>query len=348
MRKINIIIGVVILSAIILGGLYSFQNKEVIADNFIMDTFITIKLYDHDKEKAQVAVDEAWKIYHKIHNDSNRFTLKDYPKGSIKDLNLQAGIREVKVQPEIFKMLALSQTYHGLTQGAFDITIGPVMDLWGFGKEKQQIPKQEALNEKLALVNMGALQLNQEKSTALLRKQGMEIDLGGIAKGYATEQVVNMLKSKGLKKGIINAGGNIYVLGQKDNKSLWQIGVQDPRNSEEIVGILSVKDQYVVTSGDYQRYFIVGKQRYHHILDPKTGYPANDIMSVTVICKDGTQADILSTSLFVLGLKDGMKLLEKMPGVEAVFITHDRKVIATKGIKKAFKFTAGREYTYES
>ena len=176
----------------------------------------------------------------------------------------------------------------------------------------------------------------------------MVLDLGGIAKGYASEKATEVLRKNGISRAVINAGGNIYVLGEKGLFTPWKLGIQDPRSSSNIVGILHVKDSAAVTSGDYQRFFEKGGRRYHHILNPVTGFPADGLTSVTVVAASSTEADILSTALFVMGLEKGMALLEDNPHVQAVFVTESKKIILSQGLKDNVEIFTEGDYAYDS
>jgi len=321
---------------------YEYADEE-----FIMNTFISIRVYADNKEKAKEAVQKAFQEFKRIEELTNRFVQKgtaEYEKSEINIINLAAGQSPVLVSEETFKMLSLSKKYNKELDGVFDITIGPLVDLWGFGQEKNNVPGIEQLKSKLDLVDSNSLILDEHRQTAYLKKTGMSLDLGAIAKGYATEKAAQVIREYGIEKAIINAGGNIYALGEKGDGIPWKIGIQDPRDANKIFAILNLKDQVAVTSGDYQRYFEVDGTRYHHILDPRTGKPADELMSVTVIGEDSTIADILSTSFFILGVDKSLAYINEHPGIEAVFVTKDKKIYSSVGVKDIIEFKENGGY----
>ncbi|MBI5893748.1 MAG: FAD:protein FMN transferase, partial [Deltaproteobacteria bacterium] len=173
---------------------------------------------------------------------------------------------------------------------------------------------------------------DRNSNTVKLGRKGMRINLGGIAKGYIVSQAAEKIKSKGIKKGIIHAGGDMFVFNESDNKP-FKIGIQHPREKDKIIGTIEILNGAVATSGDYERFFIKDGIRYHHIMDPKTGFPASKIRAVTIVAKDGTMADAISTAVFVMGLEDGMKLIEKLPDIEGLIIDANGNVHLSSGLK---------------
>lgn len=320
---------------------------EYTSEEFIMNTFINIKVYANSKEKAKEAIQKAFQEFKKIEELTNRFVQKgtaEYEKSEIIKINLAAGQTPVQVSEDTFKMLSLSKKYNKELDGVFEITIGPLVDLWGFGQDKKNVPAREQLESKLKLVDSNRLVLDEHRQTAYLERTDMSLDLGAIAKGYATEKAAQVIREYGIEKAIINAGGNIYALGEKGDEIPWKIGIQDPRDANKLLAVLNLKDQVAVTSGDYQRYFEVNGTRYHHILDPRTGKPADELMSVTVIGEDSTIADVLSTSFFILGVEKSLAYLKEHPGIEAVFVTKDQKIYTSTGVQEIIEFKKNGGY----
>lgn len=324
-------------------------EEDFVSEEFIMDTFIKIKIIASDEEKAKDAWRKAFKEFKRIELLTNRHVEEgtpEYEKSDIIKINKAAALKPVKVDKDVFEMISLSKKYSEITRGAFDITVGPIMDLWDFGG-KNTVPESHKLVEMLELVGSDNIVLNEEETTVFLKEKDMSLDLGAIAKGYSAQKATEILKEVGIKKAIINAGGNISVLGEKEKGKPWKIGVQDPRNEEKVVVTLDLADQVIVTSGDYQRYFEANNKRYHHIIDPRTALPARELLSVTVISKDSTVADILSTSFFVMGLKDSLDYLKKHPEISAIFITEDRKIYASAGLEDILEFRESEDYSYD-
>ncbi len=216
--------------------------------------------------------------------------------------------------------------YSELSGGAFDLTIEPVSALWDFKADKPTVPSSDAIAQAVSHVDYTKVDI--QDNTVTLEDPEAGIDLGAIAKGYIADQVKTYLKKQGIKHAIINLGGNVDVIGTKPDGSKYNIGIQKPFDeSGEAITSVQLKDQTVVTSGIYERYFKKNGKLYHHILDPRTGYPCeNNLYSVSIITDSSTKADALSTTCFLLGYEKGMELIQSMDGVEAIFITDDEKV----------------------
>ncbi len=229
-----------------------------------------------------------------------------------------------------------------LSEGFFDITIAPVVELWGFGSEQPAIPSASALDKALSLVDYRGVKVSSD--CIVSAGQGQKIDLGGIAKGYAADQAALVLKESGVQRGIINLGGNVLVVGSKKDGSSWKIGIQDPfQPTGDTVGIMEIRQGAVVTSGIYERYFEENGRRYHHILDPETGYPAeNDLAGVSISVSTSLDADALSTTVFLLGIDKGCSLLDSFPGSGAVFITRKGDIITYGSASTDFRLTSDR------
>ena len=258
-------------------------------------------------------------------------------------INRQAGIAPVKVRADLLEVLETALRYAELSGGAFDPTIGPLVKLWSIGSESQRVPADDEITAALELVNFRDLIINRDSQTAFLRREGMEIDLGAIAKGYAADEAARIAKEGKAKRGIIDLGGNILALGRRGEKGKepipWRIGVQDPfSNRGEFIGVLAVHDTSVVTSGVYERYFENEGRRYHHILSTANGYPVeNGLLSVTIVTERSMEADALSTAVFAMGYERGKALIDSIPNAEAVFVFADRSVKITNGLSGIFK-----------
>lgn len=230
------------------------------------------------------------------------------------------------------EVLGLVETSLELSEksgGAFDVTVYPLVDLWGFFRDAPAVPAPADIAASLKKVGWRQLRIDGGSLTKL--NSDVEIDLGAIAKGYAVGEAVKVLKGEGVTSALIDAGGDIYAIGELGGRP-WKVGIRKPRG-EGVVGVLDVSDLTVVTSGDYERFFEKNGVRYHHILDPATGFPADGLISVTVICEDPVQGDGLSTALFVLGAEKGMELVEATDGVESIMVTKDGKVLVSQGLK---------------
>ncbi len=312
-----------------------------------MNTLVRIQVICEDEEKGRKALKQAFDVFRKIDHLTNRFPegeLATSSPGDVLNINGSAGLKPVKVSVDTVRIIQRSQYYARLTGGAFDITIGPIMDNWGFGKGIQYVPADEEISRALSLVDYRKVEADPGKGTVFLPEPGMSLDLGGVAKGYAMDEAVKALREAGMKHALINAGGCVYALGTRPDGEPWRVGIQDPRSNGDIVAILSLKDSAAVTSGDYQRYFEQEGVRYHHIIDPSTGKQARDLIQTTVVAESATDADILSTALFVLGPRRGMSFVEDLPGTGAVLIGPDKLVSVTAGLIDQLTFTGNGGY----
>jgi FAD:protein FMN transferase len=318
----------------------SNSTKPIEKEGFYMGTIITEKVYGNNAKKA------ADEVMSRIVYLENLMTI-NRSGSEIDKLNDAAGKNYVTLSPESINVINTAKKFSALSDGAFDITIGPLVKAWGVFTDHPRVPGQDEINQLLKLVNYKSLVVDDNKMSAKLQEQGQIVDLGGIAKGYAGDEAIKIYKKHGIKSAYINLGGNVVVLGNKPDGSAWKIGIKNPRSESKIIGVLKVSDKAVVTSGDYERFFMKDNKRYHHIIDPKTGYPADaGLISTTIVTDKSIDADSLS-KVFVLGLDKGMKLIKSLKGVEAVFITSDKKVYITPGLKDVFTFNdESKEYTY--
>jgi thiamine biosynthesis lipoprotein len=262
-------------------------------------------------------------------------------------INRQAGIEPVKVRADLLEVLEQALYYAELSDGAFDPTVGPLVQLWGIGTDTQCIPTDREIAAALELVNWRDVAIDRAAGTVFLRRQGMALDLGAIAKGYAGDEALRIAREAKVKRAVFDLGGNIVTLGwriqsKKEKEAQpWRIGIQNPLSDRGVyMGVLTVHDTSVVTSGVYERYFESDGRRYHHILSTANGYPVdNGLLSVTIVTDSSTVADALSTTVFALGFQRGKALVDSIPNVEAIFIFADRSVRITDGLAGVFKIT---------
>jgi len=260
-------------------------------------------------------------------------------------INEQAGIEPVRVRADLIEVLEKALYYAELSGGAFDPTVGPLVRLWGIGTDSQRIPGEEEIARALELVDWRDLAIDREAGTAFLRREGMALDLGAIAKGYAGDEAARIAKEAKIKRAIFDLGGNIVTVGSREQRGKellpWRIGIQNPVSGRgAYIGVVPVHDKSVVTSGVYERYFESDGRRYHHILSTTDGYPVdNGILSVTIITASSTEADALSTVVFTLGAERGKALIESIPDTEAIFVFNDHTVMITVGLAGVFSLT---------
>jgi len=303
-----------------------------------MDTFCTITVVSPSKEKAREAIDAGFAEIKKLDILLNYFS----PDSEITAINKAAGEKPVKVSRETLEIIKKSIDISIATRGAFDITIAPVVKLWNFSDNNRNpsIPPSDAIEKAIKSVNYRKININNKTSEVYL-EEGMELDLGGIAKGYAADRAVNAIKAKGIKAALVAVAGDIRGYGLSTSGEAWKVGIQNPRPEseserpwEDIFASIGLMNMAISTSGDYQRFFIKDGKRFHHILDPETGFPANSgLISVSVIAPEGYISDSLSTAVFVLGVDKGLKLLETMH-LEGVLVDIHKKVFLTQGLKE--------------
>ncbi|CAM4053250.1 FAD:protein FMN transferase [Cohnella lubricantis] len=302
---------------------------------YIFDTIVTVKVYDSGMTKQNF--NEIEQLLQKIDKEMNR----QRPDSEISQVNKNAGQGGAIVSEETFGVVKTALDYAARTGGRFDPTVGPLVDLWGIGHEGAAVPGQASLSAALKLVGYQDASLDESSLRVTLARPGMSIDLGAIAKGYAADVIAKYLESRGFHQAIIDLGGNVLALGSRPDGSDWRIGIQDPGEERgNPLGVLELSDKTVVTSGIYERFFIQDNIVYHHILDTRTGCPVeNNLLSVTIITDQSERADAMSTSVFALGLEEGMKFVEANDNMEAIFVTKNKKIYLSAGLKGKFELT---------
>jgi len=300
---------------------------------FIMDTPCTITIAQGGDEQA---LDDAFARLRQIDGELS----EQNPNSEIAMVNAASGLHPVKVGDDAIAMLKKDLGYASMSDGAFDPTVGPLVQLWGIGTDHARLPSPAEIKAALALVNWKDVVLDESAKTIFLKRKGMAIDLGSGTKGYATDEVVKVLRSRGVVGAIIDLGGNIFVMGSKPDGKPWRVGLQDPENERgAYLGVASLVDKTMVTSGVYERYFEKDGKRYHHIFDTRTGYPLdNGLTSVTIVTAKSFDADGCTTMLFSLGRAKGIELGQKM-GLDVIVVDSARKVYFTPGVSKYFELT---------
>ena len=250
----------------------------------------------------------------------------------ISRINQAAGRQPVAVDEDTFEVLRQAKRYGRFTEGAFDVTVGPLADLWRRAMEERQLPGDEAVWQALALVNFANVTLDEEAHTVLLEKAGQRIDLGGIAKGYAVDELRKRLRRHGVHRALLDLGGTVAALGCG-----LPVGIRDPfRPDGAPMGTLMLEDRIAVTSGVYERFAYMDGYRYHHIVDPRTGYPSKSgLVSVTLVGENGGALDAFATAALILGMERSAPLLAEQ-GMDAVFVTEQGQVFVTRGLKRQF------------
>ncbi|WP_239004743.1 FAD:protein FMN transferase [Paenibacillus tepidiphilus] len=311
--------------------------KSLAQTFYIYDTVVNIKIIGDTAEQQNM--DDIAAMLERMDLEFSRTK----ENGEVYAINQAAGKEAVAVSDETLDLIKQSIKYGEEMDGLFDVTIGPLVDLWNIGSGGESVPAQADIDQAKSMTNYKDIIIDEAAKTVMLAKEGMIMDLGGIGKGYAADRIADYLKEQGLNSAMINLGGSsIIALGTKPGEVPWNIGLQDPDKSRGTqLGTIKIADEVIDASGVYERYFIQDGVRYHHILDPRTGFPAqNGLKSITIMSPNATDADALSTGVFLMGLEDGIKYLESLPEkVDAFFITDDNKIYATSGIKDRLVLT---------
>lgn len=307
------------------------ENAYITETQIKMDTVCTIKIYDNlDKENLK----NAFKIIQDIDEKFSNYN----ENSEISKINQNAGVASIKVDKDIKEVLEVSTKYGEMSNGILDITINPLSKLWKDSESNLIVPEDYQIKETLNFIDYRNILINENE---VMIPSGYSLDLGAIVKGYAADKVKEYLISKNVNSALINLGGNILAIGENINDKEFKIGIKKPFTSEsEIIGKVNINDESVVTSGIYERYITINDTIYHHILNPFTGYPAdNELESVTIVSNKSIDGDALSTFIFIEGLEGGFGIVENMDNVEAIFVTKDKKIYITSGMKQKFEVT---------
>lgn len=323
----SIIVSSIIL--LIVFNLYKYDKKlNIISKNsYSLGTLIKLTACGKNAEKA---IEKAFKKLNYIDERMSAFRVES----DISQINHNAGYKFQKVSKDTYFVIAKALEYSKILEGTFDPTIKPLVDVWGIGTKNEKIPTEKEIKEKLELVNYNDVILKEDSSSIMLKNKEQSLDVGGIAKGFAADEVKKIFLKYKIKNGLIDLGGNIFAYGCKNDNSFWKIGIQDPFKARgEYIAILNVKDKSVVTSGSYERYFIKDNKKFHHIIDPKTGGPSkSNIVSATIISDNSIDGDGLSTGIYILGVEKAIKIIESIKNVDAILITEDGKIYKTSCI----------------
>ncbi|MBF0338888.1 MAG: FAD:protein FMN transferase [Nitrospirae bacterium] len=308
-----------------------------------MDTIITLTVVSESRREANAAIEAGFKEVERLEGLFSMFL----PQSEVSRINDNSGVKAVEVSEDTYELIKKAVEIATLSGGAFDPTIGPVSRLWDFQKHLR--PTDEQVRSNLPLVDYRDIVLDDASRSVMLRRRGMVLDTGAIAKGYTADRVVEVLKAHGMQGGIAAIAGDIKTFGDKPDGSGWHVGIRRPRDGANVeptsehsglAGVLTLRGEAVSTSGDYERFFMEGGVRYHHLLEPSTGYPARDFQSVTVVNPQGWLTDSLSTAIFVMGRDKGMALAHKL-NLKVYVVYSDATTYISDNLKDAFESKAG-------
>lgn len=317
----------------------SFFLPEADTGVLLMDTFVSIRVIGKNaarlvaEAEAEMARLEAVFSVHVESSEVSRIN-RSYPEA-------------VQISAEVMEVLLLAREVHNASEGAFDVTVGGLLRLWGFGTDNAAVPEKADLAQAMAGVGLSNVELNEAELTVRLLNPQTRLDLGGIAKGYIVDRAVDLLRDRGARHILVDAGGDVRVFGGRPGENRMaparaaRVGVRHPRSPSALVAIVSVMDGAVLTSGDYERFFVENGVRYSHIIDARTGYPAQGTASVTVVAETAVVADALATAVLVLGPEKGLALLEGWPEVEGMIVTESLEVYMSRGMKIMTEYLGG-------
>ena len=306
----------------------SHESAIVTRAQMQMGTLVKITAVARNESIAQVAATAGFAEIHRLEELLSTWI----PTSELSRVNTSAGVMPVSVSQETMTVIQGAIQVAEMTNGGFNIAIGPAVDAWNV-IEGRRIPAASELEVLRPLVDLQAVHADVRKQTIFLEKSGMRIDVGGIGKGYAADQAVMAMKKAGALAGVVALSGDIKTFGQLPGGKRFPVGIQHPRKEGEVLAFIDLENEAISTAGDYERFFERDGVRYHHILDPKTLQPARSCQSVTVIAREGIWADGLDTGIFVMGVESGMRLVEAVPGVEAIIVDHEGVVHVSSGLR---------------
>lgn len=316
------------ITALIISQTGCTSEEPVSKTSYYFDTICTIDIYSMDEDEASDIIQEAFSRC----SDYEKILSKTVENSDIWNINHSGG-KPVTVADDTVEVLKKGIYYSDISDGAFDISIGRLTELWDFHSENPEVPEKKDIED--AVKHTDYRKIDIEGNVVTISDPEMRIDLGGVAKGYICDRICEHLKSQGVESGVVNLGGNIAVIGEKNGKDPFKVGIERPFSDKtESVGYVEASDKTFVTSGIYERCFEKNGKMYHHILDRKTGYPAkSDVELVTIIADEGMSADCdaISTTCLVLGVEKGMEFINGIDGIEAVFIDKNDKITCTEG-----------------
>ncbi len=309
-----------------------FSQQKHSKTLILMGSLFEIIVVSDNKTLADTAINKAIAEIERIEKLISSWK----PNSETSLINKNAGIKAVKVSKELFELINRSKKISVLTKGAFDISFAPMNEIWSFNGKNTYFPPLDSINRKLQLIDYQYIILNNKDTSVFLKNKGMKIGFGAIGKGYAANSAKIVIENCGIKNGVVNAGGDIIAWGKNEKNDFWRIGITDPNDKTKSIAWLSIENMAVVTSGNYENYFVNNNQIYSHIINPKTGIPTQGIKSVTIFCPDAEIADALATSVFVLGVKQGIELINMLKNIECLIITSDNKSVQSSNLNLNF------------
>jgi len=288
-----------------------------------MDTFTEISCISSNRKIALNAIENSFKEIERIEKLFNRYD----EESEVSKINRLAGIKSLTINSEVFELIKKSLYYSELSEGNFDITVSPAIDIWIDVRRNNSMPSNKTIKSALKHVGYKNIVLDKSNLSIHFLDRDTKIDLGAIAKGYAVDRAKGILSTYGIEDALVNIGGNIFAMGKPLDKESWQIGIRHPRSKKDIIHTLKLNNKAISTSGDYERFFIVNGKRFSHIVDPHTGKPSEGVTSVTIVCDSAKKADFLSTAVFVMGPEKGLEFIQSFKNIEAFIFDREGKLV---------------------
>jgi len=318
----------VITAALVMSSLGRSVDQLEVQHRVLMDTAVEIRYLPPVKSGDHGLIEAVVEEMERLETIFSR-SISD---SEISQINHLAGVAPAPVSSEVVYVIDRAIYYSLISGGAFDPTIAPLVDLWGFHGQAYRLPDPEEIRDALEHIDYTKVSIDPGNAEIYLPEKNMALELGGIAKGYIVDRALEILRDKGVESAFINAGGDIGLIGARPDGSSWRIGIRHPADENRVIAVIPAAGGAVVTSGNYERTFQVDGVSYHHLLDPASGYPAGELSSVTIRAASALEADALSTAVFIMGPEKGLQLVEELPGVEGVFITVDLEVLISSGL----------------
>ncbi len=318
------------------------QSKIFKKSQVLMGTIVNITIVARNLAGSERACELAFKEMRRI---EKMLSVKD-KSSEIYKLNQHKDLEFVNVNPEIVFLLEESAKISALSHGAFDISVRPLLELWRERLKQETVPAKAEIHKIFPLVDYRNIEIDSRRNLVRFKKKGINIDLGGIAKGYAVDRAIKVLKKEGVKNCLVEAGGDLFVLGRGINKKGWLIGLRNPRESGVILEF-SCTNKGVATSGDYERFKTLNKRHYHHLIDPRAGLSKSEVVSATIVAPSAMIADALSTAVFILGKKEGVELIREMEDVEGIIIVKEKenfRIFISKALEKSLAGKISQEF----
>ncbi|WP_102981102.1 FAD:protein FMN transferase [Chryseobacterium scophthalmum] len=295
----------------------------------LMGNAFEITIVVDDEKTAQQHIDAAIDEIRRIEKLLTTFS----EESQTHHINQNAGIQPVKVDQEIFDLIERSLRISSITDGYFDISYGGIdKSFWNFDREMKQLPDPELIKEHLKLVNYKNILLNRENQTVFLKEKGMRIGFGGIGKGYAAEMAKRLLQKRGVASGIVNASGDLTTWGNQADGKPWTIGIADPENAQQPFSYMNITDMAIATSGNYEKFVVIGGKKYSHTINPKTGMPVSGVKSVTIFCPNAEIADAMATPVSIMGIDSALNMVNQINHLECIIIDEQDKIYSSQNI----------------